>query len=160
MAKKNFKSIIDELMEQFGESGYEGKFHQERVNFSNPFPVSSSSSGGVKISPILEALNKAAGAYFGKEKDSGSQEGSNDGKPGNKNLNKSHSQVKLPSSSTIQSAAYWPTREYLVVSFKSGHTYSYQGVELTTVALWQQASSAGSFFYYNIRMKYSYQKMG
>lgn len=69
-------------------------------------------------------------------------------------------QLAMKASSTIQQAAYWPSKEYLIVSFKSGSTYSYNDVPLLTVLLWEQASSAGSWFYYNIRTSYNYQKMG
>lgn len=69
-------------------------------------------------------------------------------------------QLAMKASSTIQQAAYWPSKEYLIVSFKSGSTYSYNDVPLVTVLLWEQASSAGSWFYYNIRTSYQYQKMG
>lgn len=68
--------------------------------------------------------------------------------------------VKLHASSTIQSAAYWPDREYLVVSFKSGSSYSYNKVPVDTVSSWENASSAGSYFYYNIRTSFSYRKLG
>ena len=69
-------------------------------------------------------------------------------------------QLSLPASSTIQQAAYWRERQYLVVSFKSGHSYDYSGVELLKMLQWEQAASAGSFFYYNIRMNYPYKKLG
>ena len=68
--------------------------------------------------------------------------------------------VRLPQSSTIQQAAYWPDKQYLVVSFKSGHTYDYQQVPVDRVLAWEGAASAGSFFYYNIRMKFKYSKLG
>lgn len=71
-----------------------------------------------------------------------------------------NAQLQVKPSSTIQSAAYWTNRKYLVVSFKSGHTYSYDGVPLETILAWEQAGSAGSFFYYNIRMNFSYSKLG
>jgi len=69
-------------------------------------------------------------------------------------------QIQLPASSTIQQAAYWRERQYLVVSFKSGHSYDYSGVELLKMLQWEQAASAGSFFYKNIRMSYPYRKLG
>ncbi len=69
-------------------------------------------------------------------------------------------QLQLPASSTIQQAAYWPQKEYLVVSFRSGSTYSYSSVPLLTVLIWEQVTSAGSWFYYNIRTSYAYRKLG
>lgn len=68
--------------------------------------------------------------------------------------------LRLPTSSTIQQAAYWPKKEYLVVSFKSGHTYDYNRVPLVKIVQWEDAASAGSFFYYNIRMAFPYRKIG
>jgi hypothetical protein len=67
--------------------------------------------------------------------------------------------LELPPSSTIQTATYWPGRQYLTVSFKSGHTYSYDGVLFQVMVAWKLAPSAGSFFYYNIRMTYRYRKI-
>lgn len=72
---------------------------------------------------------------------------------------KSEMQIEMKPSSTIQSVAYWPTKLYLLVSFKSGHTYSYEQVPEPLIDQWQSAPSAGSFFYYNIRMSYRYQKV-
>lgn len=68
--------------------------------------------------------------------------------------------VSLPPSSTIQSATYWPKKQLLQVSFKSGSTYKYDDVPMTTVKMWMMAASAGSWFYYNIRTSYAYQKVG
>lgn len=67
--------------------------------------------------------------------------------------------LELPPSSTIQTATYWPSRQYLTVSFKSGHTYSYDEVPFQVMVAWKLAPSAGSFFYYNIRMTYKYRKI-
>lgn len=67
--------------------------------------------------------------------------------------------LELPPSSTIQTATYWPSRQYLTVSFKSGHTYSYDEVPFQVMVAWKLAPSAGSFFYYNIRMTYRYRKI-
>jgi len=69
-------------------------------------------------------------------------------------------QVATKPSSTIQSAAYWIEKQYLVVSFKSGATYDYQQVPLNTILMWERAPSAGSFFYYNIRTSFKYSKVG
>jgi hypothetical protein len=67
--------------------------------------------------------------------------------------------LELPPSSTIQTATYWPGRQYLTVSFKSGHTYSYDDVPFKVMVAWKMAPSAGSFFYYNIRTSFRYQKI-
>lgn len=67
--------------------------------------------------------------------------------------------VTLPESSTIQTAIYFPRRNYLRVSFKSGSTYSYDKVPNDVIKSWTQAKSAGSFFYYNIRTTFKYQKV-
>jgi len=67
--------------------------------------------------------------------------------------------LELPPSSTIQTATYWPSRQYLTVSFKSGHTYSYDEVPFKVMVAWKMAPSAGSFFYRNIRMTYVYRKI-
>jgi hypothetical protein len=67
--------------------------------------------------------------------------------------------LELPPSSTIQTATYWPSRQYLTVSFKSGSTYSYDDVPFKVMVAWKMAPSAGSFFYYNIRTTFRYQKI-
>lgn len=67
--------------------------------------------------------------------------------------------LELPPSSTIQTATYWPSRQYLTVSFKSGSTYSYDDVPFKVMVAWKLAPSAGSFFYYNIRTTFKYQKI-
>ena len=71
----------------------------------------------------------------------------------------SHFTLTLPASSTISVAEYYPKREYLIVSFKNGGSYSYTSVPFDVVKSWMNAGSAGSFFYYNIRMSFSYRKM-
>lgn len=73
---------------------------------------------------------------------------------------KENQQLNLPASTTIQAAAYSPEREYLIVSFKSGHTYDYTDVPLSLILKWEEALSAGSFFYYNIRLSFKYRKLG
>ncbi len=67
--------------------------------------------------------------------------------------------LRLPPSSTIQTATYYPDKDYLTVSFKSGGQYSYQDVPMEVVGAWMRASSAGSHFYYNIRTSFRYQKV-
>ena len=71
----------------------------------------------------------------------------------------SHITLTLPVSSTIQTAEYYPKKQYLIVSFKSGGSYSYTSVDFEVIRNWMNASSAGSFFYYNIRKSYRYRKM-
>lgn len=73
--------------------------------------------------------------------------------------NEGEGQLNLAASSNIQSAAYFPTKKYLLVSFKSGSTYSYDNVPEDLVDAWQRASSAGRFHYYNIRKSFPYRKM-
>lgn len=67
-------------------------------------------------------------------------------------------QLKLRPSMCIASAAYWRSRNYLLVNFVKGGCYSYSAVDRNTIELWQYADSAGSFFYYNIRMNFRYQR--
>jgi hypothetical protein len=67
--------------------------------------------------------------------------------------------LSLPPSSTIVQATYWPKKQVLQVAFKSGSTYKYEEVPMITVKMWMMAASAGSHFYYNIRMNYSYFKL-
>ena len=145
---KQYKSVIDELIEQFGEAdkAYTMKPHTDKVNFGFPESMTQPMNKQLQAAMVAPGQGKSKPEPF---------------KPDASNrLNPNKKQLDLPASSTIQQAAYWPNREYLVVSFKSGHTYDYQGVELISVLLWEQASSAGSWFYYNIRMKYSYKKIG
>ena len=67
--------------------------------------------------------------------------------------------LSLPPSSTIQTATYYPKKQYLTVSFKSGSTYSYDDVPFKVIMAWRLAPSAGSFFYYKIRTIYDYRKI-
>jgi hypothetical protein len=68
--------------------------------------------------------------------------------------------LKLRPSSNIQMAVYFPERQYLLVSFKSGSTYEYKKVDIDVITLWESASSAGSFFHYNIRTSFKFKKVG
>lgn len=54
-------------------------------------------------------------------------------------------------SSNIEGARYMAARAMLRVTFKSGKTYEYFGVEDTLVEAWQQADSPGKFFTEHIR---------
>lgn len=67
--------------------------------------------------------------------------------------------VSLPPSSTIQTATYWPKKNYLITSFKSGASYDYKDVPQSIIRAWIRAKSAGSFFYYNIRTSFKYTKI-
>lgn len=128
-----FEKIIGEMEEQ-GHKTFRMNLNEERAEFNLP--------------PEMKRPTIASIAGEQTATSSGFSKGKTDGK-----------QLNLPGSSTIQSAAYWPTRAYLLVSFKSGHTYSYTEVGPWTINDWEQASSAGSWFYYNIRMSFKYQKM-
>jgi len=67
--------------------------------------------------------------------------------------------LRLPPSSTIQTATFYQEDSYLQVSFRSGSTYGYTEVPINVIMNWMRASSAGSFFYYNIRTSFSYSKV-
>lgn len=131
-----FEKIVGE-METKGFKTYRASFTEDRAAFNLP--------------PEMQQPNKSAFADETVQGRGGSPRDRSD---------TDNQQLKLPASSTIQSAAYWPDRAYLVVSFKSGHTYSYDEVGPWTIQNWEEASSAGSWFYYNIRMSFKYQKMG
>lgn len=62
-------------------------------------------------------------------------------------------------SSNLLYVEYVEDIEYLFVSFKSGTTYSYTDVPKEVVDNLMSASSKGSYFYYNIRTSYDYQKI-
>lgn len=145
MAKKSieYESILEQLHREYGES-YRTDFKDDKASFNLP--------------DHFQPLTKAEQGRFnqpvgGKVRDK-SQAGDK------KQFSDANTQLSLKSSSTIQAAAYFTQREYLVVSFKSGHTYSYSGVPVSVVRRWEGASSAGSYFYYNIRTSFSYQKLG
>ena len=138
-----FESIVEQLHKEYGES-YRSVFNKDKASFNLP--------------EHLEPLTKGEQSLFDKPVGGRTKE---KWKPSEINQFKDeNAQLSLKSSSTIQSAAFWPSRKYLLVSFKSGHTYSYNGVTVDVVRHWEQAGSAGSFFYYNIRTSYPYQKMG
>lgn len=145
MAKKqvSYESVLEQLQEEYGES-YRTDFKDDRAWFNMP-----------DFSPELtkaqqETYNKPVGGRTRDRIQAG------DGKQ----FSDQNTQLSLKSSSTIQAAAYFTKKEYLVVSFKSGHTYSYSDVPVSVVRRWESAASAGSYFYYNIRTSFSYQKMG
>lgn len=138
-----FESILDQLHREYGES-YRSAFKADKASFSLP----------EDLEPLTKAEQSAFNLPVGGRTRDKIQAGDA------KQFSDADTQLSLKSSSTIQAAAFWPSRKYLVVSFKSGHTYSYDGVTTEVVRHWEQAGSAGSFFYYNIRTSFSYQKMG
>lgn len=162
MAKqRQYTSILDEITAIFEKEGhkvYKGAFDDQKIFFGIPgipgMDTSIQRFTGLKTQDQVDTKNTQ------------NIEGQPTNLPKRLNIrpvgdtNNSQRQVSLPASSTIQSAAFWPTKQYLLVSFKSGHTYSYQNVPAMTIGMWEFAVSAGSFFYYNIRMSYPYQKMG
>lgn len=61
----------------------------------------------------------------------------------------------IPRSENIGQAVYDADTKTLVVTFKGGDAWSYSGVDPQTFAAFQRAPSAGSFFYRNIRNRFS-----
>jgi hypothetical protein len=137
-----FESVLDKFNRELGES-YNTSFHLDRANFNLPKKTPEPSEASM-VSNTVPVGGK----------------GRANNNPGDvEKFSDENAQLSMRSSSTIQSAAYWPGKQYLLVSFKSGATYSYNGVNLGVVEAWQQAASAGSFFYYNIRTSFSYRKI-
>lgn len=64
-------------------------------------------------------------------------------------------QHKPVTSKNIESIAYDPETQTLEVKFKSGGTYSYQGVSKQEFEDFENASSLGSHFHHHIRSRYS-----
>lgn len=147
MAKRNiaeYESLIEQLIKEYGES-YKTVFHEDRASFGLP--------------PSLKPLTKGQESQYtqpisGKPFKPTAKQEEDAKEPSEENKN-----LSLKASSTIQSANYWPNKEFLIVSFKSGGSYSYKDVPLKIILAWEQASSAGSYFYYNIRTSFSYQKL-
>lgn len=137
---KSYESIIEKLNREYGES-YRADFQSDKVTF---FPK-------MKLTDAQQELYSSP---------VGGRKPFKPGPDDKEEFSDANAQLELRPSSTIQSAAYWKNRQYLVVSFKSGHTYSYIGVPLEIIIRWEQAGSAGSFFYYNIRTSFGYQKLG
>ena len=145
MTKKvQYESLLEQLHREYGES-YQTTFRNDRASFGLP----------PKMKPMTEAQQSTFNNPVG-----GNTKGFKPEADDAEQFSDENAQLEIKPSSTIQSAAYWTDRKYLVVSFKSGHTYSYSGVDMQVILWWEQAASAGSFFYYNIPMNYSYQKMG
>jgi len=143
-------SIIDQIMKQMkdleGEVGYKVTPSNDKMKFGLPDNLTKPMNEQLQAVLISPGQGKTPTKFKPQIND--------------KQFKDDNKQLQLPASSTIQQAAYWPKKQYLVVSFKSGATYSYDEVPLLTVLFWEQASSAGSWFYYNIRMSYRYQKLG
>jgi hypothetical protein len=64
------------------------------------------------------------------------------------------------SSSNLRAVAYNRKTNKMTVWFKSGTVYSYTNVPEYKLDTLLGAPSKGHYFYYNIRMSYSYQKLG
>jgi hypothetical protein len=141
-------SVIDDLIEQMKDAGPSFKVSpsQDLVKFGFPEDMTQPMSKQLQQAMISPGQGKGRLDVKVHKND--------------KQFSDTNKQLQLHPSSTIQQAAYWPQKEYLVVSFRSGSSYSYSGVELLQVLLWEQASSAGSWFYYNIRTSYAYRKLG
>lgn len=144
MAKiKPYESIIEQLQREYGES-YQTNFSNDRASFarfSNQEPLTDMQQNQFSL-PVGGRTRERLSA--------GDEEQFSD----------ENTQLSIKASSTIQAAAYWKDRQYLVVSFKSGGSYSYTDVPVGVVQRWERATSAGSYFYYNIRTSYGYQKLG
>ena len=142
---KNIKDALDELEELIFNDvpalRYKARARSARIRGNLPIIEPNTSSDKFK--------------GFGQSKDSPETPPKND----SERARLSHFTLTLPASSTIQTASYWPKKQLLQVSFKSGSTYQYEDVPLITVKFWMAASSAGSWFYYNIRTSYEYRKI-
>ena len=153
----SYEDLLKDLYKQLGsENVYHADFKADTLKFNIP-------TAFLKQQGLSTRSSKSSSRRLiirdGKIEDEKDPEESL--KPGEiERFSKANTNVKTKPSSTIQSSTYWADKQYLVVSFKSGSTYSYSGVPVDTVMEWEEASSAGSYFYYNIRMSYSYQKLG
>ena len=145
---KEFRTILDEIQEMFGKATKPprvAQFGEERVSFGIEDWMKTNGYGSISLQELRNQTPIDGDIPKG----------------GTDNANREdRKQLRLPQSSTIQSAAYWPEKNYLVVSFKSGHTYGYDDVPVVVVKKWEWAPSSGSFFYRNIRMSFKYRKLG
>lgn len=149
MAKApSFTSILDKIAAELGEAPRLARFSEEKIDFF---------STGYRGPVSWESLAPTSKDSLDNEWSIGTQNKDN---VKTDKLKEDNKNLQLAPSSTIQSAAYWASKEYLVVSFKSGATYDYQNVPKETIKTWENAASAGSYFYYNIRMSFSYKKIG
>jgi hypothetical protein len=62
-----------------------------------------------------------------------------------------------PASSNIGAISYDPDVENLTVEFQSGDTYIYYNVPVSVYRAWIAQGGNGSYFYRNIRSRYSYE---
>ena len=62
-------------------------------------------------------------------------------------------------SSNLNFAAYSHSRGVLRVGFKGGRQYNYYGVPRRIFEALKRSSSKGRFFYFGVRMRYSYQRV-
>lgn len=65
----------------------------------------------------------------------------------------------FPGSSNLASASYDPEVENLTIEFQSGAIYVYYNVPAATYRGLQNAGSAGSYFYRQIRGRYAYDQV-
>ena len=145
MAKSLFEELEELLFVDKGELTYRAKARSARVRGNLPIIEPSESSGKFK--------------GFGQKNGTVQRNA-----PGQRNDKNEQGELEsftlsLPPSSTIQSSTYWPKKQYLTVSFKSGSTYEYNNVPYNVVIGWRFAASAGSYFFYRIRTSYEYRKI-
>lgn len=69
-------------------------------------------------------------------------------------------EMKPVSSSNLQSVGYDPDEEKLVILFKRGGTYTYEGVSQSDYDGLMSASSVGQFFNENIKNVYPFTRGG
>jgi hypothetical protein len=63
------------------------------------------------------------------------------------------------SSSNIAAISYEPSVENLTVEFTSGESYVYMNVPAYVYRNWCSDGGGGSYFYRNIRSRYSYERI-
>lgn len=181
MARREFKTIIDELQEIYEKQGHpvrHAAFQGDHISFGKTFDLEEKFKRSIynfKQSINKESKFKKSNYEIEYDKISAKQDVRNENPVAKSSAEtayddqtkdkydvsgKTSAQLELKASSTIQQAAYFPTKQYLVVGFKNGGSYSYDGVGEDVIESWQAADSAGSFFYYNIRMSFKYQKLG
>jgi hypothetical protein len=64
--------------------------------------------------------------------------------------------VSISGSSNIAGVEYNKAKQLLIVTFNTGTSYTYEGVDESTVNDLLSAQSMGSYFYRNIRTSYPY----
>ncbi len=70
-----------------------------------------------------------------------------------------HKSFKAVVSSNIEGYLYRPANDMLLIAFKSGGTYAYEGVSSSTVSDFVNALSKGQFFQSNIKNRYVTSKL-